>query len=184
MSSSLPRELGRLPRFAYAATLILVVVVLLLTVRGGASALDPAEQVIDFNHGKHIAAGVQCLYCHPGGLHGRVSSIPSLEKCMGCHHNVEVSGEGAIDVEVLLSHWEQGKSLQWEKTTDQPDFVFFNHRPHIAAGVSCESCHGDVASMAKIKQAYRVNMGFCLHCHKKQDKEIVPELIACATCHN
>jgi hypothetical protein len=76
-----------------------------------------------------------------------------------------------------------GRPLRWVKTYDQPDFVYFSHRPHVVAGVNCEVCHGDVSQMTVVRQAYRINMGFCLHCHRQQEPEKVERLISCATCH-
>ncbi len=63
--------------------------------------------------------------------------------------------------------------MEWVKVVDEPDFVRFNHRPHIAAGVACESCHGDVSSMSYAQEVYNLNMGFCLSCHRAQDPAIV-----------
>ena len=75
---------------------------------------------------------------------GPVATLPSLAKCVGCHRNVQVtSDEGQASVDVLMQHWDEGVPLRWEKTYEQPDFVYFTHRPHIAAGVNCEDCHGD-----------------------------------------
>jgi hypothetical protein len=103
---------------------------------------------------------------------------------VGCHQNVQVSSEkGRQDIKVLLELWEMDRPLRWEKVNDQPDFVYFAHRPHIAAGVNCENCHGNVSEMAMARQAYRINMGFCLDCHRQQEPEEVERLVQCATCH-
>jgi hypothetical protein len=72
--------------------------------------------------------------------------------------------------------------VEWVKVTEEPGFVYFNHRPHIAAGVACESCHGNVA-LTGYAQSYNLNMGFCLNCHHQQAPEKVKVLIDCATCH-
>jgi hypothetical protein len=180
-----PAQRPWLRRVVAATVLILVSLLLVVSLRGGAAAVSPADEMIRFNHSKHVAASVQCLYCHPGALNGAVAGLPSLEKCMGCHRSVEISSEnGQAYVDVLVRHWEEGLPLRWEKTYDQPDFVTFNHRPHIANRVNCENCHGDVGSMATVREAYRINMGFCLHCHRRQPAEKVLRLESCATCHN
>jgi hypothetical protein len=176
---------SRLQRRA-SALAVLVVVSLLVTLglRGGAAALSPAAEPLEFNHGKHVSAGVQCLFCHPGGLNGPVSGLPSLQKCMGCHENVALNSEQSQHtVSILLRHWEDEIPLRWEKTYDQPDFVYFTHQPHIANGVNCENCHGDVGSMSRIREAYRINMGFCLRCHRQQAQDKVGRLESCAICH-
>jgi hypothetical protein len=169
---------------ALALILILLAALLSLAWLERASASDPSDESIKFNHKKHLAAQVPCLFCHSNALNGAVAGLPSLEKCVGCHQNIEVTSEkGQLDVDILMAHWEAGEPLRWAKTYDQPDFVNFNHRPHIAAGVNCEDCHGDVSDMKVVRPAYRINMGFCLDCHNKQAAEKKERLTSCATCH-
>jgi hypothetical protein len=165
-----------------AALLVLLFAALLLTWRGQAGAAT--NDTLRFNHQKHLAAGVPCVFCHPGALNGPVAGVPSVQKCVGCHQNVQVTSEkGQADVDLLMQLWKEGRPLRWVKTYDQPDFVYFSHRPHVVAGVNCEVCHGDVSQMTVVRQAYRINMGFCLPCHRQQEPEKVERLISCATCH-
>lgn len=156
-----------------------------MTLQSPATAEDTSSVLIQFNHRKHVDAGAQCLYCHPGGLTGKVSGIPSTQKCMGCHRNIEIRGEeGQADVDKLLRAWETGQPLLWPKVVDLPDFAYFSHFPHINAGKNCERCHGDVSSMAVVVPAYRINMGFCLkNCHRHQEPEKRERLMNCVTCH-
>jgi hypothetical protein len=65
----------------------------------------------------------------------------------------------------------------------QPDFVYFSHRPHVAAGLNCEQCHGDVSQMAEAEYQGDQNMGWCLSCHRQQAPEKQVKLTDCATCH-
>ena len=181
------------PRFwrwvvgAALASAVLVALALtwpLVSAQGRAAAGTSAEEVLQFNHSKHVAADVPCVFCHPGVRGGPVAGIPSLAKCVGCHQNVQVtSAAGQSQVNVLLDHWDRGLPLRWPKVNDQPDFVHFSHRPHIAAGVYCEACHGDVGQMTMARPAYRINMGFCLDCHTRQGPEKQARLTSCATCH-
>ncbi|MFQ5856247.1 MAG: cytochrome c3 family protein, partial [Anaerolineae bacterium] len=148
-----------------------------------------------FSHQKHVEAGTQCVFCHAGVLNGAVAGLPSVAKCMGCHQNVQVSDEqDQPDVDMLVRMWEEGRPLRWAKVNDQPDFVYFSHRPHVANGVSCEACHGDVSHMDIARPVYNVNMGFCLDCHRQQAPEKasalkgfqarrVERLVDCKTCH-
>jgi hypothetical protein len=163
---------------------LLVLAVLVLTLQNRAVATADAID-IRFNHQKHLAAGVPCLFCHSGALNGAVASLPSSQKCVGCHLNIQVtSAEGQKTVEQLLQSWEEGRPLRWPKIVDLPDFVYFSHRPHIAAGKNCEYCHGDVSQMTMARLAYRINMGFCLkNCHRHQEPAKRERLMDCATCH-
>jgi hypothetical protein len=52
-----------------------------------------------------------------------------------------------------------------------PDFVHFTHRPHVAAGLNCENCHGDVSKMQVYENPQVFNMGFCLNCHKAKTED-------------
>jgi len=164
---------------------LLLFVVIAFVAQSWVRAEDAADEMILFNHQKHIAAGAQCLFCHPGGLTGKVSGIPSMEKCVGCHRNVQVrSEEGQATVDRLLKAYEEGRPLTWPKIVDLPDFVYFSHFPHISAGKNCENCHGDVSQMTMAVPAYRINMGFCLRsCHRHQDPVKRERLMDCATCH-
>ncbi len=179
-------------RLCAFAVLMALSAVLVFVLQDRATATTTADETLKFTHQKHVAAGVQCVFCHPGTLNGPVATLPSLAKCVGCHENVQVSGEeakarstssGQANVAILMSHWEEGVPLRWEKTHDQPDFVYFTHQPHIAAGVNCENCHGDVSQKTVARPAYRINMGFCLDCHREQSPEKVSRLEGCATCH-
>lgn len=173
------------PRLALALGLVVLVLVagLALGVFSASKALAYPPQPLAFQHSKHIAAGANCLYCHPGAQTGAVAGLPSLAKCMGCHVAVQPKDpKDQPDIDRLIEQWESRQPIQWVKVFEQPDFVHFNHRPHIAKGVACESCHGDLSQMGYARP-YNLNMGFCLDCHKQQAPEKVARLIDCATCH-
>ena len=164
---------------------LLLLAALASALQNRATAESTSDETIDFNHKKHLDSGVQCLFCHPGALNGMVASIPSVQKCVGCHQNIQVtSEEGQATVDQLMRLWEEGRPLRWPKVTDLPDFVYFSHRPHIAAGKNCEDCHGDVSQMTMARPAHRINMGFCLqNCHRHEVPEVRERLMDCATCH-
>ena len=102
---------------------------------------------------------------------------------MGCHNSVAPKDpKDQPDIDRLIKQWDSRQPIQWVRIFDMPDFVQFNHRPHIAGGVACESCHGDVAKTSQ-PHPYNLNMGFCLNCHRQQTPEKVTKLISCETCH-
>ncbi len=171
-------------RSAVVILLIAFLIMLLLLWKGIATAGTVDAQAIGFSHRAHVSAGVPCLFCHPGAISGDYASIPSLAKCMGCHQNIQVTTQaGQAGVDLLKQAYAQGQPLRWPRVYDLPDFVRFTHRPHIAAGLHCESCHGDVSSMDMARPAYRLNMGFCLHCHRQQPAARARLLDNCGTCH-
>ncbi|NPA90455.1 MAG: cytochrome c3 family protein [Chloroflexi bacterium] len=141
-------------------------------------------QPIAFSHKTHADKGIDCLYCHSNAPRGQVASIPSVEKCMGCHQVVTPRRRRSqMEVEKIRDAWARHAPLRWEKMFDQPDFVYFSHRPHVQAGLACEDCHGDIGRLDMPKPDYSMTMGYCLDCHQKQAPEKVAKLTDCATCH-
>jgi hypothetical protein len=64
-----------------------------------------------------------------------------------------------------------------------PDFICFTHQPHVAAGLNCENCHGEVGQMEAAEPQRGMNMGWCLSCHQQMAPENFTKLSDCATCH-
>lgn len=162
---------------ATGAIVVLVAVVLLLVI-GGTDAAD--EQPIAFNHQVHVVQNeMQCQFCHSGVASSPVAGIPSVEKCMGCHEHIAVESP---EIQKLAEYWANNEPIPWVRVNYQPDYVYFAHHTHVAAGVTCGACHGDVANMTVAEQVVEMNMGFCLDCHADQEggKEVLWD---CAVCH-
>jgi hypothetical protein len=143
------------------------------------------EQPIQFPHSRHVALGVQCLYCHPGALRGPSPGLPTQAKCWGCHQQIGITQTSEL-LKPLVAAVENNQPLAWIPVAQVPDFVQYKHRPHIAAGLNCEDCHGDLGKMTIYENPQILNMGWCLDCHKdrsKDDAELRARLIDCGTCH-
>lgn len=69
--------------------------------------------------------------------------------------------------------------IPWEKVHVTPNFVKFNHKRHIKAGVSCASCHGQVPEMEVVERVSSQKMGWCISCHREEGASI-----DCTTCHH
>ncbi len=165
------------------ALLLTLAMVVYAAPRHTSSTPDPSLSVA-FSHKTHADKGIDCLYCHSNASRGEVASIPSVEKCMGCHQVVTPADpQSRAEVEKIRNAWANGEPLRWPRMVDQPDFVYFSHGPHIRAGVQCEDCHGDVGSVDMPDQDFHMTMGFCLDCHQQQDPAKVDKLMDCATCH-
>lgn len=136
------------------------------------------EQPIPFSHQRHVAQNkIPCQYCHSQVDRSRHAGIPSMNVCMNCH---SVVATDKPNIQKLRKLFEEGKSFEWVKVHDMPDFVYFNHARHIAKKVECKTCHGNVDQMARVEQVMPMTMGWCVDCHRKQ-KEPAP--IQCTTCH-
>jgi hypothetical protein len=66
--------------------------------------------------------------------------------------------------------------------------VYFDHRAHIAATVSCQTCHGPVETMERVRQYETLTMGWCVNCHRDANEKGVNgkqvyASIDCVTCH-
>jgi len=158
------------------------------------------EQPIQFPHNLHVGLGVQCLYCHPGALRGSSPGLPTQNKCWGCHQQIAKTNTSP-KLAVLVDYVQNNKPIQWVPVAQVPDFVHFNHRPHIAAGVNCEDCHGDMSKVEIAENPQVMNMGWCLNCHKSRTEDNIQnnpqklsevsallyekrtKLTDCGTCH-
>lgn len=122
------------------------------------------EQPIPFSHKRHAGENkIACLYCHAGAEKSRHASIPSMNVCMNCHSVVKPESPY---IQQLKKHYIEGRPIEWIRVHELPDFVYFPHKRHVAKGVSCETCHGNVKQMARIEQNAPLTMGWCLDCHK------------------
>jgi hypothetical protein len=78
--------------------------------------------------------------------------------------------------------------ITWTKVHNLPDFAYFDHRAHVNAGVACQSCHGPVETMERVRQFEDLSMGWCVNCHRQSNVtgvkgKAVNASIDCATCH-
>jgi hypothetical protein len=164
------------------------------------------EQPIAYSHRVHAGElAIPCLYCHPGAERSRHAGIPSQGMCMNCHRYVKAT-LGAIREEERLAE-EEGRSplpvvspeleklfaadeqgIEWARVHQLPDFVYFDHRPHVASGLACQRCHGPIESMDRVRQFSSLSMGWCVDCHRASSgtrlagKPVDPSL-DCVTCH-
>ncbi len=167
-------------RLLLAGVLVLVLAAIAGAVWTRVQERAAPDQPIAYSHQVHIEAGVQCLFCHSGALRTSQAGIPSVEKCMGCHTVID---NEEPEIRAVAAYAERGEEIPWARVNVQPDFVFFSHQPHVAAGLSCESCHGDVSQMTVDHPVQRMDMGWCLECHLDQPQENVARLADCVTCH-
>lgn len=80
------------------------------------------------------------------------------------------------------------KSIPWVRVHNLPDFVYFDHRAHVTAGVTCQRCHGPVEAMERVRQAESLSMGWCVKCHRDSTEngingQPVHASTDCAACH-
>lgn len=165
---------------------IIPIIIVLLLIGGGVNALVGIEdnrgyapdQPIPFSHKKHAGQfNIPCMYCHSGIEKSKHATVPSVNVCMNCHSVVKPDSP---HIQKLKAYYNEKKEpIEWVKVHNLPDFVNFNHKRHIAKGVSCETCHGDVKKMDIVRQDKSLLMGWCMDCHR--GKTAPPHLTAKAT---
>ena len=74
--------------------------------------------------------------------------------------------------------YDNGEPVPWEKVHVMPDYVKFNHKRHVKAGVACQECHGQVPQMEVVERQSSMKMGWCLDCHRERGASI-----DCGVCH-
>ena len=153
------------------------------------SSDEGPEQPIAFPHTTHVQdLGLDCTFCHREVAKSAQATIPPVNLCMTCHQAVLGSTETAqAEIKKLRDAFDDGDPVAWVRVHRVPDHVHFVHETHIRVlsardGIEatevCSTCHGDVGSMAKVKQVRTLKMSDCVDCHR--DNAAPTD---CTTCH-
>ena len=122
------------------------------------------EQPVPYSHRLHAGdLKLDCRYCHVAVERSAVASVPPTNVCMNCHRLV---GRDKETLEPVRQSAARGEPIRWVRIHDLPDYAYFDHSAHLAAGVGCSTCHGDIASMDVVHQVQPLSMGWCLACHR------------------
>jgi len=133
----------------------------------------PLLQPVPFSHKHHVAGlGLDCRYCHTSVEKSSFAGLPPTETCMTCHSQVWKDAPVLAPVRESLA---AGRSLEWKRVNQTPDFVFFNHSIHIQKGIGCSTCHGAVDRMPITWKAHSLYMRWCLTCHQEPEKFLRPK---------
>ena len=76
-----------------------------------------------------------------------------------------------------------GTPIPWVRVHKVPDYVQFPHMRHVNAGVTCQTCHGQVQKMTRVYQYAPLNMGWCINCHIGNVNPAWKARYDCSTCH-
>jgi hypothetical protein len=161
---------------------------------------------------------IDCRFCHWAADQSRHAGIPSTDVCMKCHAIVTCSYNAlqqeaqqadkekrkprqivSAELRKLYDSFGLDESLQhkpgavpasipWVRVHNLPDYVYFDHRAHVTAGVTCQRCHGPVESMERVSQFESLSMGWCVSCHREAtangiNGQPVRASTDCAVCH-
>lgn len=132
----------------------------------------PREQPVPFSHEHHVGGlGIDCRYCHTTVEKSSFANIPATKICMNCHSQMWASSPALAPVR---ESYRTGRSIEWTRVNDLPEFVYFNHSIHIHEGIGCETCHGRVDKMPLTWQAQPLTMEWCLGCHRHPERYVRP----------
>ncbi|HLB01065.1 MAG TPA: cytochrome c3 family protein [Bacteroidota bacterium] len=137
-----------------------------------------------------------CLHCHSDAGRSRNAGIPTMQTCMDCHKFVTapildiraedrraaeakekpkriVSAElhklyaaMGLDDQLRPEPGAVPRAVGWIRVHELPDFVYFNHGAHVSAGAECQTCHGAIETMERVRQVSDLSMGWCVNCHR------------------
>ncbi len=129
------------------------------------------DQPINFSHKLHAGnLEIDCQYCHTGVRKAKSANIPSTGICMNCHNVVKNGKYGGKEIKKVTQSWENKDPVEWVRIHNLPDHVYFNHAQHVKAGnVECEECHGNVENMEVVHQHSKLEMGWCINCHRNKN---------------
>jgi hypothetical protein len=161
---------------------------------------------------------ISCVYCHFGADKSRHAGIPPASLCMNCHALVTAPRDKVLeefrqaqrerraarpvvseelqrlydalglDEKLQPDPAKQPTPIAWVRIHKLPAFTCFDHRPHQAAGVDCQHCHGKVETMDRVRQVSNLSMGWCVNCHRETardgvaGKKVQPST-DCSACH-
>lgn len=175
MAQLFHRRFGFLLRLGMLTT-VLLLAVLVFVWRAGmaypAGDHEALEQPVPFSHKHHVGDdGLDCRYCHSSVESSAFAGIPPLSTCMTCHSQLYTDQPVLAP---LIAAYRSGVAFQWQRLHKLPDFVYFNHSVHIAKGVGCVSCHGQVDQMPLTARVAPLTMQWCLDCHRDPEAHLRP----------
>lgn len=146
----------------------------------------PTQPGGGFSHQIHAGKlGLDCRYCHTKVEKSYEANIPNVATCNGCHADGRLADLLATSqthkdrTEFIRTAYASDEPIQWRRVHKVPDYVHnFPHHVHVAAGVSCFSCHGRIDQMPVVHQVEPLSMSWCLDCHRAPENALVrPDLV-------
>jgi hypothetical protein len=132
----------------------------------------PRYQIVPFSHEHHVSGlGLDCRYCHTTVTDSPFAGMPSTHTCMTCHSQLFTREPILAPVRESFA---RNEPLRWTRVHDLPDFVFFDHHIHVAKGIGCVTCHGQVDRMPLVWQEHDLFMKWCLDCHRDPARFVRP----------
>jgi len=137
---------------------------------------EPPVQPIPYSHKRHLALGLKCQQCHSNPEPGDRMTFPAETKCMVCHATI---AKDKPPIQKLAEFMKSGQAVPWVRIYVVSNWVYWNHRSHLEAKMTCEMCHGQVAEMDVMTKVSNVTtMAGCIECHRRNEAGT-----GCKYCH-
>ena len=91
---------------------------------------------------------------------------------MNCHHLIQRDSPALAAIRASAT---TDRPMEWVRVHNLPGYAYFDHRPHLRAGVGCATCHGRIDEMEIVAQAQPLSMSWCLDCHRNPEPYLRPE---------
>jgi hypothetical protein len=211
-----PRTLTIL--LAVALSVSLVSLAAALRLPGDNTGYEPVQPIAYSHRLHAGDLKISCLYCHSGAERSRYAGIPATSVCMNCHRQVVAPRAAVVQEEEAATKEKRdakrivspelrklydalalddrlapakdkvARPVAWVRVHALPDFVRFDHSPHVVAGVACQTCHGPIETMERVRQSSSLSMGWCVNCHRDVTErglngKHVQASTDCTTCH-
>ena len=97
-------------------------------------------QPVPYSHKLHVGElGLDCRYCHASVEISAVANVPPTKTCMNCHLTVKKDSELLAPIRDSAT---SGRPMRWIRVHKLPEYAYFTHNAHVAAGIGCVTCHG------------------------------------------
>jgi len=140
---------------------------------------EVVEQPLPFSQKTPTStAKLVCKDCHASpAKFGDTPGLPATSKCMACHVAI---AKDKPSIQKLAAFAKSNQPVPWLRLNKLPDFVFFDHRYHLANEATCQDCHGAVAEQDSLQgDIFTTKMPFCQGCHQKTGANA-----RCNACHD
>jgi mono/diheme cytochrome c family protein len=160
------------------------------------------RQPIFFNHVVHATSfGIACQHCHADARRSDYAGLPSVDRCLGCHKII--GAQDNPEIQKIHAYAQRREPIPWVRVFRVPEFTYFPHKPHVRAGVACQTCHGAVERMRVVgaqtgptlaNDLMRLvglrppppplSMGWCVDCHRAENVKGAQAPLDCISCHH
>jgi hypothetical protein len=133
---------------------------------------EVVPQPVAFSHEHHVGQlGIHCQYCHTSVEESHFANIPPTQTCVNCHQQM---WHGSDMLAPVRESYRTERPIVWNRVHNVPHYAYFNHSIHVAKGVGCQSCHGQIDKMNLTFQSSTLLMEWCINCHRNPHEQLRP----------